>query len=668
MILHNSSVKKHGVKAVILAGGRDFGRCPIASRLPRALWPLADKPVLQRLVEHISSQGISQIVVCCDSDVSLLQDSICVPSHSQVRFLDESLPRGTAGCILDAAGDDADELLIVFRASITAPPNVDLLIDGHRKSGADMTIVLNPSSNGESSGIELTQIYICSRSILEHIPQVGYCDIKEGLVPELVGKGKTIQTVEIPESVGGFRSASQYVRAAGHFLARAGNGNNEFGASRLPGTKDVWVSGDAKIHPGARIFGPVIIGQRADIAEDAVVFGPTMIGRDVAIGKGALVQNSVLWDDSGVGERCEVSGCLMDYHANLPNGTVAEGQAVVCDQRGAIQNAAADIRLLVGKKTDRLRIRAGRMLQIPNRMGLGLPGRAVSTNDMLRVVGIISIAILLLWSYWPTLVDLWGIWQRSDEYSCGLLVPFLAMYVIWARRHTLAEIAIKPTMWGLLAFAAAQALRGIGVFLWLGSAERLSFVLSIASLVLLLFGWQIFRKTSSILLFLCLMLPLPNSVHESVMLPLQDLATSSAVFCLEMFGYAVVREGNIIHIGETTVAVAEACNGLRMVTAFFVIIGWVVLLVQRSWWEKLIALISGLPIALLCNTIRLTITAIAFTMLSAERWEGVFHDFGGYVMMPLALAAIVLELWLITKLTTVPQRQPQEIIISKKSD
>jgi exosortase len=122
---------------------------------------------------------------------------------------------------------------------------------------------------------------------------------------------------------------------------------------------------------------------------------------------------------------------------------------------------------------------------------------------------------------------------------------------------------------------------------------------------------------------------------------MQQWATYSAVFCLEMLGFAVVREGNIIHIGQSTVAVAEACNGLRMVMAFFVITGLVVLLVQRRWWEKLIILISSLPIALLCNTIRLTITAMAFIVISGEKWETVFHDFGGYAMIPLALGLVI---------------------------
>ena len=194
------------------------------------------------------------------------------------------------------------------------------------------------------------------------------------------------------------------------------------------------------------------------------------------------------------------------------------------------------------------------------------------------------------------------------------------------------------------------------------SAERLSIVLTIAALVLLLFGWQLLRKVSTVLLFLCLMLPWPNRVQAVVTLPLQRWATSSAVFCLEMVGYEVIREGNVIHIGDVRVAVAEACNGLRMITAFFVISGLVVLLVRRAWWEKLVVLISSLPIALLCNTIRLAITAIFFTILEGEYWEKLFHDFGGYAMMPVALAAMVAELWLLKKLTILPDKEEAIII------
>ena len=172
---------------------------------------------------------------------------------------------------------------------------------------------------------------------------------------------------------------------------------------------------------------------------------------------------------------------------------------------------------------------------------------------------------VFLWSFWPNLIRLWNIWLRSDEYSSGLLVPFLAAYIIWLRREDIAHIPLKPAISGLFLFVFAQALRIFGLLLLFDSLERLSIIISIAGIVLFLFGWKIFIKVSTVLLFLFLMLPWPNRIQAAISLPLQSLSTLSAVFCLEVMGFDIIREGNVIHIGKATVAVAEACNGLRMV-------------------------------------------------------------------------------------------------------
>ena len=63
--------------------------------------------------------------------------------------------------------------------------------------------------------------------------------------------------------------------------------------------------------------------------------------------------------------------------------------------------------------------------------------------------------------------------------------------------------------------------------------------------------------------------------------------------------------------------------------------------------------ISGVPIALVCNTIRLTVTAISFTIVKGEYWEKLFHDFGGYAMMPLAIGIIIFEFWLLERIVNV---------------
>jgi len=428
---------------------------------------------------------------------------------------------------------------------------------------------------------------------------------------------------------------------------------------------DIWFDCDKPIiNLEAKINGPAVIGKNVQVEENVHINPKTAIGDNVTIGKNSIVVNSVLWDDAQVGENCQVQRCLVDYHAVVRNNSTVEEESILFHPRGLLRRSANMVFKSAKNNTLRLRSALRRQLDAINQKLSNCLQMRVN-----RIIPLLACSLVLIgfiWSYWPGLMDLWSVWQRSDEYSSGLLVPFLAVYILWSRRHDIAQCHIKPSLWGLFAFLVAQGLRFLGLFFMYGSAERLSIVLSIAALVLLLFGWQFFRKVATVLLFLCLMLPWPNRVQAAVALPLQRWATSSSVFCLEMLGYPVVQEGNIIHIGRATVAVAEACNGLRMITAFFIISGLVAFLVKRAWWEKLIILASSLPIALLCNSVRLTITAVAFTVLNGEYWERIFHNFGGYAMMPLALAAVVTELWLLTTLTTLPMKKEAIIIERQK--
>jgi exosortase len=273
----------------------------------------------------------------------------------------------------------------------------------------------------------------------------------------------------------------------------------------------------------------------------------------------------------------------------------------------------------------------------------------LKTGPIANFAAFAAVIGIFLWMYWPEFKELFEVWLKSDEYSSGLLVPILGAYVIWSKRDAIFKEPFKPCYYGLVLILFGQAIRLLGLFLWFASAQRISIIVSLWGAVLFLFGSKAFKRLVPVLIFLVLMLPFPKSVHNNIMQPLQNWATGSAVFCLETAGFDVSREGNIIHIGSSSVAVAEACNGLRMITAFFVISSLVVLLIERTWWEKVIVLASALPIGLFCNTLRLTVTAIAFTYINGENWEKAFHDFGGLAMMPIALAAIMAELWFLKK-------------------
>jgi exosortase len=532
--------------------------------------------------------------------------------------------------------------------------------------------MFNPDcGNGKSLG-EPAGIYVCNPAILEYIPEDGYFDIKEGLIPEMLRAGKTVYAATLPKHAGNFRIRREYLYAITNYLQNSPKLDADLKPSKGADSETVWIAANAKVEPGARIYGPAVIMDGACVSNNAVILGPTILGNNVTIGKDSVVVNSVLWEGARVGPNCQIQRCLLGHNAALRANTVAEEKSIPFKPEGILGRSAGRALKVSKNNASRLQHALQPTLRKVNSAGHLMVEKLPSwvQSHKTKIVPWLAgslVLIAFLWSYKAGLADLWNLWQRSDEYSSGLLVPFLAVYILWSRRKIIAQCKIRPSVcWGLFAFVAAQVIRLFGLFFWYGSAERLSIALTIAALVLLLFGWQLLRKVSTVLLYLCLMLPWPNRVQTAVTLPLQSWATSSAVFCLETVGYEVVREGNVIHIGDASVAVAEACNGLRMITAFFVISGLVVLLVKRAWWEKLIVLVSSLPIALLCNTVRLAITAAFFTVLEGEHWEKIFHDFGGYAMMPLALAAVVAELWLLAKLTIPPDKE--EAIIIKRQN
>lgn len=124
--------------------------------------------------------------------------------------------------------------------------------------------------------------------------------------------------------------------------------------------------------------------------------------------------------------------------------------------------------------------------------------------------------------------------------------------------------------------------------------------------------------------------------------PLERWSVSSTVFGLKIIGYKIIQEGNIIRIGDMRVKITKECNGLKIIIAFLMFSSLVILLVKSSFWEKLIVLASSLPIALLCNTIRIIIIMLALT-LGNEHWGKIIQGFSGFVMPILGFTAILAE-------------------------
>jgi exosortase len=258
------------------------------------------------------------------------------------------------------------------------------------------------------------------------------------------------------------------------------------------------------------------------------------------------------------------------------------------------------------------------------------------------------VALGLIWAFWPSLTELAARWGSDSRYSHGFLVPLFAGYLAWARRGLLTPDGTRHgarCSWvGLPLLLAGLALRFAGTYLFFDWLAAVALLPCLAGLVLLIGGWRALYCAWPAIVFLVLMVPLPFRVEVALAHPLQRVATKASTYALQTLGFAAFSEGNVIRLGDVRIGVVEACSGLSMLVIFFALSTAVSLLIRRSWPIRGVIFISAVPIALIANITRITVTAILHKTVGSELADYVFHDLAGWLMMPLALVLMWAEL------------------------
>jgi exosortase len=272
------------------------------------------------------------------------------------------------------------------------------------------------------------------------------------------------------------------------------------------------------------------------------------------------------------------------------------------------------------------------------------------------------VALCVLWAYWPTLLEMAFTWYANPQYQHGFLVPVFAGFLLYVRRAKLDVAAMKPSLWGLALIAAGLGLRLYGTYAYFVSLDAISFLPVVAGLVLLVGGMSAWRWAWPAVLFLGFMIPLPYFAAVAMSGPLQRLATVTSTYVMQTMGLPALAEGNVIMLNEHRIGIVEACSGLRMLVVFFALSTAVVLVSQRHWIDRGLILASAIPIALISNIFRVTTTGVMYNLGYSELASHFFHDVAGYLMMPMGLGLLWLELAVLARLIVdapAPVARPQ---------
>lgn len=281
--------------------------------------------------------------------------------------------------------------------------------------------------------------------------------------------------------------------------------------------------------------------------------------------------------------------------------------------------------------------------------------------------------------YLPVLMKLGRDWWTDENYSHGLLVPFIIGFMLWTERERLERAArvSHPSLW----LGGASIILGI-MALWAGTAgaelyvQRMSLVLLLAGVVIYFWGFKLLRLTIVAFTLLVLAIPIPAIIFNQIAFPLQLFASRFAVWTMRAFEIPVLRQGNIIELlplgaRETKkLEVVEACSGIRslmtlltlsVVFAYFTRPksddkdagssgGSLGFLKRWAFWRSLIIVFSAIPIAILTNAARVSGTGILAHFYGLQVADGFFHSFSGWVVYIVAFLLLFAVGWILDRI------------------
>ena len=268
---------------------------------------------------------------------------------------------------------------------------------------------------------------------------------------------------------------------------------------------------------------------------------------------------------------------------------------------------------------------------LSERVDVGPTSRTLAASGLLLVVA-------LLWSYWPTLLEMVRQWNHQPDYSHGYLVLPIALFFLWSRRTSFPKDQLRPSLWGAAVLLMAGALRVAAGMYYLLPLDGWTVPLTIAGAVWLLFGRAVLWWSLPAIVFLWFMVPIPYSAERWLSVPLQAITTQLSTAALVFLGQPAIAEGNVILLGDQTLFVEEACSGMRIFVGIVALAFAFVLFSRWSWWQRVLVLVAALPVAIVANMTRIVVTGMLMETVSSEAGKKFSHEMAGFVVIPFAAA------------------------------
>lgn len=237
--------------------------------------------------------------------------------------------------------------------------------------------------------------------------------------------------------------------------------------------------------------------------------------------------------------------------------------------------------------------------------------------------------------------------------SMPAVCALIGLAVYHLRHAQLFEVSSLMRWAGVGILLAALSVRLVAARGDMAPLDRLSFVVALIGIAMIVGGPALLRWAGLPLGFIVFMFPLPSILENTFLMRLQGIAAMVSTWTLQILGAPAMRDGNKLIVDQIPLEVAEACSGLRMATIFGAMsVALAILMTERPWWDRVAILLSAIPVALITNVIRITITALLLMCFpDNENLKVMIHDNAGFAMMPIAMGILWLELEILRKIS-----------------
>lgn len=268
---------------------------------------------------------------------------------------------------------------------------------------------------------------------------------------------------------------------------------------------------------------------------------------------------------------------------------------------------------------------------------------------------LMALAVLACLDAW---LDIARIVQKDEEASHILLVPLVFARIAWVRRGELKGWQSRASFWG-----PAIVLIGVGLSLF-GNIKAMQVfwhfgaILAVVGAFVCIHGLEIVRRLWPAFLVLLFLMPMPGTIRHPLALFLQNVSAQATEIVIVALGFELVRHSNLLIINDYPVGIAEACNGMRMVSMLILVVFAFVFSEKIRTWARLALVLLSVPLAILCNIIRLVPTVLAYGYFSPGLADQL-HDWLGWVMVLasyfMLMGILTLMRWLLLPVEPFPK-------------